>query len=151
MDITDATKALIVQVQALKAVHPDPVSQAFIDFYCQCRQGMDYLFPPGIRATVRLLDILQWFCDCVDQGEPSTLIRLMWKDVVGPSLEEYQADEAIESRLMALFEHGDLKDTICQWDLERRADGGVNLTLKTLLSEIDEVEQASRKSEQPGP
>ena len=64
---------------------------------------MDYLFPPGIRATVRLLDILQWFCDCVDQGEPSTLIRLMWKDVVGPSLEEYQADEAIESRLMALF------------------------------------------------
>ena len=147
MDITDATKALIVQVQALKAVHPDPVSQAFIDFYCQCRQGMDYLFPPGIRATVRLLDILQWFCDCVDQGEPATLIRLMWKDVVGPSLEEYQADEAIESRLMALFEHGDLKDTIRQWDLERRADGGVNLTLKTLLSEIEQVEQASRKSE----
>ncbi|MEM6436162.1 MAG: hypothetical protein AAF773_20260 [Cyanobacteria bacterium P01_D01_bin.115] len=147
MDITDATKALIVQVQALKAVHPDPVSQAFIDFYCQCRQGMDYLFPPGIRATVRLLDILQWFCDCVDQGEPSTLIQLMWKDVVGPSLEEYQADEAIESRLMALFEHGDLKDTIRQWDLERRADGGVNLTLKTLLSEIEQVEQASRQSE----
>ena len=151
MDITDATKALIVQVQALKAVHSDLVSQAFIDFYCQCRQGMDYLFPPGIRATVRLLDILQWFCDCVDQGELSTLIQLMWKDVVGPSLEEYQADEAIESRLMALFEHGDLKDTIRQWDLERRADGGVNLTLKTLLSEIEQVEQASRKSEQPGP
>jgi hypothetical protein len=70
---------------------------------------------------VRLLDILQWFCDCVDQGEPSTLIQLMWKDVVGPSLAEFQADEATESHLLALFKHGDLKDHIRQWDLERRA------------------------------
>jgi hypothetical protein len=93
---------------------------------------------------VRLLDILQWFCHCVDQGEPSTLIQLTWKDVVGPSLAEFQADEATESHLLALFEHGDLKDHIRQWDLERRADGGVNLTLRMLLREIYELEQAQQ-------
>jgi hypothetical protein len=144
MDITDATKDLIQKAQTLKANHPDPVSLAFIDFYCQCRQGMDYLFPAGVKESVRLLDILQWFCDCVDQGEPSTLIQLMWKDVVGPSLAEFQADEATESHLLDLFKHGDLKDHIRQWDLERRADGGVNLTLRTLLKEIHELEQPSQ-------
>jgi hypothetical protein len=142
MDITDSTKDLIQKAQVLKANHSDPVSQAFIDFYCQCRQGMDYLFPQGVKESVRLLDVLQWFCDCVDQGEPSTLIQLMWKDVVGPSLAEFQADEAVESHLLALFQQGDLKDHIRQWDLERRANGGVNLTLRTVLKEIHELEQA---------
>jgi hypothetical protein len=140
MDITDSTKSLIAKIQTLKTRHEDSVSLAFIDFYCQCRQGMDYLLPAGVKETVRLLDILQWFCDCVDQGEPSTLIQLMWKDIVGPSLAEYQADEAIEATLMDLFEHGDLKDKIRQWDLERRADGGVNLTLRDLLGEIHQIE-----------
>jgi pyruvate/2-oxoacid:ferredoxin oxidoreductase beta subunit len=140
MDITDSTKALIDKVQTLKDDHADTVSPAFIDFYCQCRQGMDYLFPEGVKETVRLLDILQWFCDCVDQGEPSTLIQLMWKDVVGPSWAEYRADEIVENKLMELFEHGDLKEKIRQWDLERRADGGVNLTLRTLLDEIHQIE-----------
>jgi hypothetical protein len=140
MDITDSTKALIAKVQTLKDDHADAVSQAFIDFYCQCRQGMDYLFPEGVKETVRLLDILQWFCDCVDQGEPSTLIQLMWKDVVGPSWAEYQADEVVENKLLELFEHGDLKEKIRQWDLERRADGGVNLTLRTLLDDIHQIE-----------
>ena len=144
MDITDSTKDLIQKAQTLKVNHSDPVSQAFIDFYCQCRQGMDYLFPVGVKESVRLLDVLQWFCDCVDQGGPSTLIQLMWKDVVGPSLAEFQADEATESHLLALFQQGDLKDHIHQWDLERRADGGVNLTLKTLLKEIHELEQAQQ-------
>ncbi|NJL46079.1 MAG: hypothetical protein HC922_10975 [Leptolyngbyaceae cyanobacterium SM2_3_12] len=46
MDITDATQILIQHVQPLKLKHSDPISQAFIDFYCQCHQGMDYLFPP---------------------------------------------------------------------------------------------------------
>jgi hypothetical protein len=145
MDITDSTKAQIQSVQSLKAAHPDPVSQAFIDFYCQCRQGMDYLFPIGVKESVRLLDILQWFCDCVDQGEPSTLIQLMWKDIVGPSLGEFQADEVIEHHLLNLFKHGDLKEHIRQWDLDRRADGGVNLTLRTLLREIYELEQAQQQ------
>lgn len=145
MDITDSTKAQIQSVQSLKAAHPDPVSQAFIDFYCQCRQGMDYLFPIGVKESVRLLDILQWFCDCVDQGEPSTLIQLMWQDIVGPSLAEFQADEATEYHLLNLFKHGDLKEHIRQWDLDRRADGGVNLTLRTLLREIHELEQAQQQ------
>lgn len=145
MDITDSTKAQIQSAQSLKAAHPDPVSQAFIDFYCQCRQGMDYLFPIGVKESVRLLDILQWFCDCVDQGEPSTLIQLMWKDIVGPSLGEFQADEAIEHHLLNLFKHGDLKEHIRQWDLDRREDGGVNLTLRTLLREIYELEQAQQQ------
>lgn len=145
MDITDSTKAQIQSVQSLKTDHPDPVSQAFIDFYCQCRQGMDYLLPIGVKESVRLLDILQWFCDCVDQGEPSTLIQLMWKDIVGPSLGEFQADETTEHHLLNLFKHGDLKDHIRQWDLERRADGGVNLILRTLLREIYELEQAQQQ------
>jgi hypothetical protein len=148
MDITDSTKALILKAQALKTQHQDHVSQVFIDFYCQCRQGMDYLFPEGVRETVRLLDILQWFCNCVDQGEPSTIIRLMWKDVVGPTLEEYQADELIEAKLLNLFEQGDLKEGIRQWDLERRADGGVNLTLKTVLAELHDLEIAAAQSQQ---
>jgi hypothetical protein len=141
----DKSKAQIQSVQSLKAAHPDPVSQAFIDFYCQCRQGMDYLFPLGVKESVRLLDILQWFCDCVDQGEPSTLIQLMWQDIVGPSLAEFQADEATEYQLLNLFKHGDLKEHIRQWDLDRRADGGVNLTLRTLLREIHELEQAQQQ------
>jgi hypothetical protein len=144
MDITASTKDLIQQAQALKANYPDPVSQAFIDFYCQCRQGLDYLFPVGVKESVRLLDILQWFCDCIDQGEPSTLVQLMWKDVVGPSLVEFKADEATESHLLTLFKQGDLKNHIRQWDLKRRSDGGVHLILRTLLREIFELEQAQQ-------
>jgi hypothetical protein len=74
--------------------------------------------------------------------DPYTLLQLMWKDVVGPSLAEFQADEAIESHLLALFKRGDLKDHIRHWDLERRADGGVKLTLRTVLKEIHQLEQA---------
>ncbi len=39
-----------------------------------------------------------------------------------------------------LFEYGDLKDKVRRWDLERRADDGVNLTLRSLLSEIHQIE-----------
>ncbi len=142
MDITDATKVLIQAIRPLKLKYSDPVSQAFIDFYCQCHQGMDYLLPAAVRATIRLADILQWFCQCVDQGRPSTLVQLMWKDVVGPTLEEYKADEAIEKTLLTLFEQGGLKAGLNQWDLERRPDGGVDLTLRNLLDDIHQIEQA---------
>lgn len=147
MDVTNSTKDLIRKVQQLKVNHADQVTQAFIDFYCQCQQGIDYLFPDGIKETVRLLDILQWFCDCVDQGEPSTLVQLMWNDVIGPTLAEYKDDEAIEASLLTLFEQGDLKETIRQWDLERRADGGVNLPLRTVLAEIHEIEENHGKKQ----
>jgi hypothetical protein len=113
-----------------------------LTFIASAARGWTTSFPTGVKESVRLLDVLQWFCDCVDQGEPSTLIQLMWKDVVGPSLAEFQADEAVESHLLALFKQGDLKDHIRQWDLERRANGGVNLTLRTVLKEIHELEQA---------
>ncbi|HIK45656.1 MAG TPA: hypothetical protein IGR64_12355 [Leptolyngbyaceae cyanobacterium M65_K2018_010] len=144
MDITDSTKALIQHIQPLKLKHSDLVSRAFIDFYCQCHQGMDYLLPAGMRDTIRLVDILQWFFQCIDQGRPLTLIDLMWKDVVGPTLSEYRADEAIEQELLGLFERGDLKAGLSQWDLQRRPDGGVNLPLRTLLEDIDQIEQAQR-------
>jgi hypothetical protein len=142
MDITDSTEALIEAIRSLKLKYSDPVSQAFIDFYCQCHQGMDYLLPLGVRETVRLVDILQWFCQCVDQGRPSTLVQLMWKDVVGPTLAEYMADEAIEHTLLSLFEQGELKAGLSHWDLKRRSDGGVDLTLRNLLDDIHQIEQA---------
>ncbi|MGF1569854.1 MAG: hypothetical protein ACFCVD_17590 [Nodosilinea sp.] len=148
MDITDSTRALIQQVQPLKRKHHDPVSQAFIDFYCQCHQGMDYLFPVGVRETIRLVDILTWFCHCVDQGKPSTLIHLMWNDVVGPTLAEYQADEAIETDLTKHFETGDLRLDLSHWDLERQADGSVKLVLKTLLTDIYQLEQAQAEAQE---
>ncbi|MEB3210540.1 MAG: hypothetical protein VKL39_04270 [Leptolyngbyaceae bacterium] len=144
MDITASTKELIQKVQQLKATHPDQVSQVFIDFYCQCQQGIDYLFPVGVKETIRLFDVLQWFCNCVDQKKTPTLIQLMWNDVVGPSLEEYQDDERIESSLLTLFQGGDLQEMIRQWDLDRRADGSVNLKLRTLLNDIHTIEITHR-------
>jgi hypothetical protein len=149
MDITASTKDLIQKAQQLKSNHPDQVSQVFIDFYCQCQQGIDYLFPIGIKETVRLIDILQWFCDCVDQKKTSTLIQLMWKDIVGPSLAAYQEDERIESSLLTVFQHGDLQEMIREWDLERQADGGVNLKLRTLLDDIHQLEVAHRQQPHP--
>jgi hypothetical protein len=148
MDVTNVTKDLIQQVQQLKAKHTDAVSMTFIDFYCQCRQGCDYLFPEAMRHSVRLLDILNWFFQCVDGQEP-TLVRLMWKDVVGPSLAEYEQDEGIETRLHKAFESGALKLFIESWDRERNPDGSdhlnpdgsVHLVLRELLEDIQALEQ----------
>jgi hypothetical protein len=142
MDITDSTKALIGHVQPLKLKYPDAASEAFIDFYCQCRQGLDYLLPMGVKETVRLVDILQWFCQCVDQGGPPTLIQLMWHDVAGPTLAAYRGDEATEARLTRLFMQGDLRPNLSQWDREQRPDGGVNLPLRSLLNDLYHIEQA---------
>ncbi|NMF85071.1 hypothetical protein [Nodosilinea sp. P-1105] len=142
MDITDSTKTLIQHVQPLKLKYADLTSQTFIDFYCQCLQGIDYLFPQEVKATVRLLDILNWFCQCIDQKQPSTLIRLMWNDVVGPTLNDYTADEAIETQLTRIFEQGTLHTGLAHWDLERRPDGSVNLPLRSLLAEIAQLELA---------
>lgn len=60
MDITPSTKELITKVQQLKSQFTDPVSPLFIDFYCQCKQGIDYLLTP-LQDSVRLLDILNYF------------------------------------------------------------------------------------------
>ncbi|MEL7315939.1 MAG: hypothetical protein AAFN08_13500 [Cyanobacteria bacterium J06559_3] len=144
MDVTDATKDLIHKVQRLKEKHTDPVSITFIDFYCQCRQGGDYLFPEAMRSSLRLLDILQWFFQCVDAKVPPTLVRLMWQDIAGPTLEEYQEDESIEHRLLSAFESGALKLYIQTWDRERnpdgsdhlKGDGSVHLVLRELLEDI---------------
>ena len=152
MDVTDATKDLIHRVQHLKAKHTDAVSVTFVDFYCQCRQGCDYLFPEGMRSSVRLLDILQWFFQCVDGKEPPTLVRLMWQDIVGPTLEEYQEDEGVELRLLSAFESGALKLYIQNWDRERnpdgsdhlKGDGSVHLVLRELLEDIQSLEQTFR-------
>lgn len=63
------------------------------------------------------------------------LIQLMWEDVIGPTLETHKTDQATENNLMALFKQGDLQASLGQWDLDRRAAGGVTLTLKTLLED----------------
>ncbi|MBW4654173.1 MAG: hypothetical protein KME20_14215 [Kaiparowitsia implicata GSE-PSE-MK54-09C] len=140
MDITPATHQLIGAVQRLKPKYSDPASLLFIDFYCQCKQGCDYLFPAPVRETVRLIDILQWFFDCVARKEPTALIQLMWKDVVGPTLGEYLADEKIEQTLWQAFE-GDVSQSLADWDLERLPTGGVRLVLRELLDDIYQVEQ----------
>ncbi|MEM9002198.1 MAG: hypothetical protein AAGE59_01600 [Cyanobacteria bacterium P01_F01_bin.86] len=153
MDVTESTKDLIYKVQRLKAKHTDPVSTTFIDFYCQCCQGVDYLFPEGMRSSVQLLDILQWFFQCVDSKEPPTLVRLMWQDIVGPTLEEYQEDEGIEQRLLRTFESGALQLYIQNWDRERNPDGSdhlkgngsVHLVLRELLEDIQNLEQETQR------
>ena len=146
MDITPATKELIIKVQQLKSQFSDPVSPLFIDFYCQCKQGIDYLLTP-IQDSVRLLDILNYFVDCVHEEKPTPLIELMWKDIVGPTLGEYKEDEAIERRLRDAFEGGELKHQIQSWDIKRMNDGSVKLILRDLLREISRIEQDHKTRE----
>jgi hypothetical protein len=143
MDITSETKHLIASIQQLKSHYSDPASALFLDFYCQCRQGCDYLFPPAVRETVRLVDILQWFFECAERGEPTNLVRLMWKDVAGPTLAEYVADEKIEKQLQAAFTTH-LNQELESWDRMMLPSGNVKLLLKDLLNDIHQVEQAQK-------
>ncbi|MBW4465656.1 MAG: hypothetical protein KME07_09480 [Pegethrix bostrychoides GSE-TBD4-15B] len=145
MDITPETKQLIASIQQLKPHYADPASALFLDFYCQCRQGCDYLFPPTVRETVRLVDILQWFFECAERGQPNNLVRLMWKDVAGPTLAEYMADEKIEQQLQAAFTTH-LNQELESWDRTMTSSGNVKLLLKDLLNEIHQVEQSCAKS-----
>ena len=145
MDITPETKQLIASIQQLKPHYSDPASALFLDFYCQCRQGCDYLFPPAVRETVRLIDILQWFFECAERGEPTNLVRLMWKDVAGPTLEEYIDDEKIDKRLQAAFTTH-LNQELESWDRIMLPSGNIKLLLKDLLNEIHQVEQSRSKS-----
>jgi len=149
MDVSNLTKDLTQHMQALKDKHTDVVSVTFIDFYCQCRQGSDYLFPEAMRNTMRLLDILNWFFACVDGAEPPTLVQLMWHDIAGPTLKEYTRDEAIEHNLLEAFESGALKLFIQEWDRERnpdgtshlKKDGSVHLVLRELLEDMWAIER----------
>ncbi|NJK39715.1 MAG: hypothetical protein HC835_12375 [Oscillatoriales cyanobacterium RM2_1_1] len=141
MDITETTRNLIAQVKQLQPKYSDPTSSLFIDFYCQYRQGCDYLFPLSVRQSVRLFDILNSFLTCIEMGKPTILMKLMWQDVVGPTLAEYQADEQIEEKLWSSFVEGDLNQTIDHWDLTRRPDGSVNLVLRELLTDLAQLEQ----------
>lgn len=141
MDITDSTKLLNSKVQALKHKFTDVVSTLFIEFYCQCREGIDYLFPLEVKNSIRLLDILQWFFDCVEKEAPTLLVELMWKDVVGPTLGEYKQDEAIEKKLRLAFQNGEIKNQIQDWDRLNLSSGKVNLVLRGLLEAISQIEQ----------
>ncbi|MFB2834043.1 hypothetical protein [Floridanema evergladense] len=146
MDITEATKNLNSKVQQLKSKFTDPVSTTFIEFYCQCKEGCDYLFPPAVKESIRLLDIVQWFFDCIEKEAPTTLVELMWKDIVGPTLGEYQADEAVEQKLLQAFQNGTLKNHIQDWDMVRTSSGSVNLILRGLLTEISRLESEQKKT-----
>ncbi len=139
MDITPRTKELIRAVLALKPQHPEEISTLFLDFYCQCREGCDYLFPPAVKDSVRLLDILQWFVECIEYREPTPLIRLMWNDVVGPTLGEYIVDEKTETRLQSAFQTN-LPELIQGWDRVQLPGGSVQLVLRELLADISAVE-----------
>jgi hypothetical protein len=141
MDITPQTKKLIETIQALKPQYTDPTSTLFIDFYCQCKQGCDYLFPVGVKESVRLIDILNWFLECVDKGEPIPLIHLMWQDIAGPTLSEYQEDEQTEKRLLKAFQSADLHHVLSTWDKATLPSGGVRLILRELLNDIHKLEQ----------
>lgn len=140
MDITESTRSLNSKIQQLKSKFSDPASILFIDFYCQCKQGCDYLFPAEVKKTVRLFDILQLFFDCVEQGHPTTLVQLMWKDVAGPTLSEYREDEAIEKRLRRAFQDHELKAQIQTWDRGEMNSIGLNLILRDLLKAISQLE-----------
>ncbi|MFM7424296.1 MAG: hypothetical protein ACKO7W_04765 [Elainella sp.] len=144
MDITPETKRLIEQVQQLKPNYTDAASQLFLDFYCQCREGCDYLFPPEVRTTVRLLDILQWFLDCAEKGGPTQLVRLMWKDVEGPTLGDYLQDEKIERGLNTAFSTH-LTQELAAWDRIMLPSGNAHLLLKDVLQALHQVEQAQRR------
>jgi hypothetical protein len=141
MDITDSTKLLNSKVQELKPKFPDVVSTLFIEFYCQCREGIDYLFPPEVKNSIRLLDILQWFFDCVEKETPTLLVELMWKDVIGPTFGEYKQDQAIEKKLRLAFQNGELKKQIQDWDRLNLNSGKVNLILRGLLEAISQIEK----------
>lgn len=66
----------------------------------------------------------------------------MWRDIVGPSLAEYMADEAIEAQLTRLFVQVDLRYSLGYWDREQRADSDVNLPLRSLLHDLYQLDQA---------
>lgn len=142
MNITPETQKLIEAVQGLKQEFSDPASDLFIDFYCQCRQGMDYLFPTQMHQSVRLLDILQWFFECIDQKEPTSLVKLMWEDIVGPSLRDVLGDEKVEAKLRKSFE-GDFRPSLEHWDRVHLPNGSVKLVMKELLKSIQQLETAT--------
>ncbi|WP_416675315.1 hypothetical protein [Egbenema bharatensis] len=144
MNITESTKKLNQKVQELKPKYPDLVSTVFIDFYCQCQEGIDYLFPLAVQETIRLLDIVQWFFDCVDHSKPNSLINLMWQDVMGPTLGEYLQDERSEKMLRKAFASDELKAQIQTWDRVQTPSGNMHLVMKGLLEDISEIEQKHR-------
>jgi len=149
MDITKFTKELIIEVQKLKTKYSDLASLTFIDFYCQCREGCDYLFPPSIKENVRIMDILNWFCQCVENRSYTVLFQLMSKDIIGPTLAEFKRDEEIEKRLKSAFSSAELKISILEWDCQRQSDGNVNLILRNLLTDLSAIEfQQQQKSTQ---
>ncbi len=141
MDITNSTKELIVKMQPLKLKYNDLASQTFIDFYCQCKQGCDYLFPTTVKSSVTILHILQWFLLSVEKRSPYLLIELMWQDILGPTLAEYQQDEEIEANLASLFAQPELAEAVADWHRKPRPDGGVTLTLRELLKDMSDLEQ----------
>ncbi|ERN40622.1 hypothetical protein KR51_00028800 [Rubidibacter lacunae KORDI 51-2] len=144
MDITDSTKELISQVQRLKSQFKDLASATFIDFYCQCRQGCDYLLPQQTKQSVGVFDILMLFFQCLDADSKSTFVELMWRDVVGPTLGEYQLDEQIERSLADAFASPELRESVLAWDRQPRSDGGVTLILRDLLQAIETAEAEAR-------
>ncbi|MGF1493180.1 MAG: hypothetical protein ACFBSC_12160 [Microcoleaceae cyanobacterium] len=140
MDITETTKKLNHHVQQLKSKYSDPPSTAFIDFYCQYREGCDYLFPVAVKRSIRLFDILNCFFECIEAGKPTRLVQLMWQDVAGPTLHEYLDDEKTEKQLISAFSHHDLDEFISHWDLTRLPTGEVQLILRELLDDISQLE-----------
>jgi hypothetical protein len=144
MNVTDATKELTLRVQQLKAQFPDPASCYFIDFYCQCQEGSDYLFPAPVQRSFRLFDIVQWFFECIERGAPNALIDLMWNDVMGPTMEIYRTDESTERRLRSAFASGEIKMHLSRWDRVSLPDGNMRLVLNELLAAIAQLEQVHR-------
>lgn len=140
MILKESTKQIVKKVQQIKPRFTDPVSPIFIDFYCQCKQGIDYLFTP-IKELVQLVDILQWFVDCVDKKAPTPLIELMWQDIASLDKGEYEPDQKIEKKLRDAFASNELKLQIKDWDLKRMSSGGMQLVLINLLSEISQIER----------
>lgn len=140
MILKESTKQIVNKVQQIKPHFTDPVSPLFIDFYCQCKQGIDYLFTP-IKELVQLVDILQWFVDCVDKKAPTPLIELMWQDISGLSTNISNDEDAIEKKLREAFASNELKQQIQDWDLKRMSSGGMQLILINLLSEISKIER----------
>ncbi|MGK7880452.1 MAG: hypothetical protein AB4060_10180 [Crocosphaera sp.] len=147
MNITDSTKKLIAKVQLLKSKYDDLASLTFIDFYCQFREGCDYLFPQNMKDSVRIFDILVCFFQCVEAGSKSIIIELMWQDVMGPTLGEYLQDERTEKQLKKLLNTPELKESVRKWDRKRRPDGGVDLILRNLLQDIENAEVTLRKTD----
>ena len=139
MILKESTKQIVNKVQQIKPKFTDPVSPIFIDFYCQCKQGIDYLFTP-IKELIQLVDILQWFVDCVDKEAPTPLIELMWEDIAGVNRCEYE-NNTIEKKLREAFANHELKRQIKDWDLKKMSSGGMQLILINLLAEISKIEK----------